>query len=259
MVTGTTENDTREGSDAQESYKAPSPAPPAKGPCKSRGHGDGRRVSLQVDLERETVYYSKDEEEAPSLLYVDLTPHEQELYDLWVLFVDSKANTEAGGATTQDDSDAASFVDSSDDCIGSDTSESKEPNASHISSGDSAIVEESDVAPTLAEAIKSNNDRAVKMMKRRYTKQLERFHKDIQTDRFHRWYNLQMKKEAWKNKTAEEKCERAKQVKAYKDFNAAYQVKAYAAKVEKERQEEARKQEAQEAAAEEKLESVTRN
>ena len=94
--------------------------------------------------------YYKDEEEPPSLLYVDLTPHERELYDLWVRFIESKANT-------ADDSDAASFVDSSDDCIGSDTSESTESNASHISSGDSAILEERDVAPKLAEALKSNN------------------------------------------------------------------------------------------------------
>ena len=103
-------------------------------------------------------------------------------------FVNSKANTKAERATTQDSE--SSFVNSSEDGNGSDTSESRESNASHISSGDSAIVEESDVAPTLAEAIKSKNDGAVKMMKRRYTKQVERFQKDMQTDRFHRWHNL---------------------------------------------------------------------
>ena len=172
MVTGTTENFTREGSDAQGSYKAPSPAPPPKGPCKSRRHGDGRRVSLQVDFEKETVYYSNDEEDAPSLLYEDLTAHEQELYPFWVKFVDSKANT-------PDDSDASSFVDSSDDFIGSDTSESTESNASHISSGDSAILEESDVAPKLAEALRSNNPGGVNLLQRRYKKQLERFRKGI--------------------------------------------------------------------------------
>ena len=173
-------------------------------------------------------------------MYVELTPHEQELYDWWVLFVDSKSNTEAGGATTQDDSDAASFVDSSasDDCIGSDTSESTESNASHISSGDSAIVEEREVAPTLAKALKSNNPKAVTMMQRRYAKQLARFRKDIERDRFHRWLKLQMKKQAYNNMTPEEKAARKKEIKPRSKGGDA-------AKVEKERKEdEAREQEA---------------
>ena len=112
------------------------------------------------------MFYKKEKEEAFSLKDLQFCPDSPQLFELWMRFVNSKANTKAGGATTQDDSDAASFVDSSDDCKGSDTSESKESNASHISSGDSAIVEESRVVPALNEAIKSNNHGGVNLLQK---------------------------------------------------------------------------------------------
>ena len=64
MVTGTTENDTREAADAQESCKAPSPAPPAKALPKSLGHEDGRKVTMNFNLKEEEVLIPEEEEEA---------------------------------------------------------------------------------------------------------------------------------------------------------------------------------------------------
>ena len=137
--------------------KPPSPAPPAKALSKSLGHGDGRRVRMDLDFKREKVFYTKEEEEAFSLKDLQLSPDSQQLFELWMRFVNSKANTKAERATTQDSE--SSFVNSSEDGNGSDTSESRESNASHISSGDSAFVEESAVVPTLVEAIKKQGRR----------------------------------------------------------------------------------------------------
>ena len=159
---------------------------------------------MNLDFENETVYYQKEKKEkkekqekvAFSLNDLQFCPGSPQLFELWIRFENSKANTKAERATTQDSE--SSFVNSSEDGNGSDTSESRESYASDFSSGDSAVVEESDVAPALAEAIKNNDGGAVKLMNKKYVKQIERFHKDIQTDHFHRWHNLQMKKEAWK-------------------------------------------------------------
>ena len=245
MVTGTTENDTREAADAQESCKAPSPAPPAKALSKS-GHGDRRRVTMDLDFKNEQVLFHKEEEEAPSLSDLQLSRDMQETFELWLRFRKNITNAKARSATTQDSD--SSFVDSSEDNKGSDTSESKESNASHISSGDSAVVEESAVVPTLAEAIKSRDEEGVRIGERRLRIQRGRFQRDIKTVRFQAWVKMEKKREDWNRRSPEEKIQRANQVKEWRDFKAALG----GSKVE----EEARKHEAKEAAAKEKVKSV---
>ena len=245
MVTGTTENDTRGAADAQESCKAPSPAPPAKAPSKS-AHEDRRRVRLHLDFKKEKVFFEKEEEEeAPSLSDLHLSRDMQETFELWLRFRKNIANAKARSATTQDSD--TSFVDSSEDAKGSDTSESTESNASHIS-GDSAVVEESAVVPRLAEAIKSRDEEGVRIGERRLRIQRARFQRDIKTGRFQAWVKMEKKREDWNRRSPEEKLQRATQVKEWRDFKAALG----GSKVE----EEARKHEAKEAAAKEKVKSV---
>ena len=95
----TTENKTKEAADAQEFWKAPSPASSAKALPQSHGHGDERKVTMHFPPD--TVWIEA-ENQVPSYERLKVTAKMSKELDEWIRYQAEKANAKAVSDPTAD-------------------------------------------------------------------------------------------------------------------------------------------------------------